>query len=506
MKLRLIPLTTLLACCGILVSGLVARESPPVVPAPRPVTIPMPTVRTLGNGLTVVALESEAIPAVTLTLALRTGAEADPPSIPGTAEFVASLLNEGTTTRSAQQIAAAVDGMGAVFDSAADWDDSWASLSVLSDHTELGFDLLSDMVINPAFAPTEIARLRRQTLSALAVLRRDPSYLADTLLEREIFWGTPYSHPANGVEGSVRRLTRQELEHFHDLYYQPANAILVVVGNIDNRRALDLAQRYFGGWKDGGELPSAPAQPVNAPQLRRVVVIDDPDAVQTEIRVANSAVLRASPEYNALALANQVLGGPAEDRLFSVLRTRRGLVYGASSSLVCYRTAGAWEITTSTRTTETRKTLDLILSQMKRLDSQPIRPEELSNAQDYLVGKMALDFETSSQIAEHVLDLIIYNLPLDTWNEKAQKVRSLTRDSVWKATREHLDPASAVIVLVGNAAEFQRDLKGLGPVQSVPMADVDLASSTLERPARTTGPAAGGKARPRSRSKHHAVI
>ncbi|MDE3178397.1 MAG: insulinase family protein, partial [Acidobacteriota bacterium] len=153
-------------------------------------------------------VERHETPALSLTLAIRTGSEADPPDLPGTAQFVASLLNEGTKKRTAQQIAAAVDGMGAIFDSGAEWDDSWATLRVLNNHTREGFALLSDMVIHPAFAPAEIARLRRQTLSALKVLRRDPVYMADTLVEREVFWGTPYSHPANGVEESIERLTR----------------------------------------------------------------------------------------------------------------------------------------------------------------------------------------------------------------------------------------------------------------------------------------------------------
>ncbi|MGH9398484.1 MAG: M16 family metallopeptidase [Terriglobia bacterium] len=484
MKLRLISITMLLAICGWLVPcSLPARDLPPVVPPPAPVTIPMPSIRALANGLKVVVLESHGLPAVTLTLATRTGAEADTSQLPGTAQFVASLLNEGTKTRTAQQIAEAVDGMGAMFDSGAEWDDSWASLSVLSDHTGEGFSLLSDMVINTAFAPAEINRLRRQTISALEILRRDPGYLADTLLEREVFWGTPYSHPANGVEESVRSLSRRDLERFHDRYYQPSNAILVVVGDIGTERAFDLAQKYFGGWKDSEALPNPQPAPLAAPKSRRVVVIDDPNAVQTEIRVANVGINRSSPDYDALTVANQVLGGPAENWLFTVLRTRRGLVYGASSSLVCYRSEGAWEIKTSTRTAETGKAVDLILRQMKRMDSRAISQDELANAKDYLVGNMALDFETSSQIAEHILDLMVYDLPLDTWNQKAQKIRALTIDGVWAATRDYLKPGSAVIVLVGNAAGFKNALKGLGPARIIPMADVDLASATLERPA-----------------------
>jgi zinc protease len=455
-------------------TGLLAAA---VVPARD---VPAPAVHTLGNGLKVVVIESHTLPVITLKLAVRTGAEADPAELPGTAQFVASLLNEGTRTRSAQQIAEAVDGMGGVFDSGAGWDDSWASLSTLSDQAPRAFGLLSDMVMNTAFRSAEVERARRQTLSALEALRRDPGYLAGALLERLVFAGTPYGHPADGVRESVTRLTRQDLEQFHQRYYQPANAILVVVGDIRAAEAFGLAQSSFGEWKGRALPPPRTPQRVAPSESREIVVIDDPNAVQTEIRVANLSVRRASPDYDALTVANQVLGGPAENSLFTVLRSRRGLVYDASSRIACYRSAGAWEIKTSTRTEETVKTLQLILRQMRRLDRHPITRGELENAQGYLVGHMALDFETSQQIANHILDLIIYDLPLDTWNHQAENIRSLSTQQVWSATRRYLSAKHAVVVLVGNAAGFKNNLKSLGKVRIIPMADIDFASATLE--------------------------
>lgn len=459
-----------------------ARELPPVVPPPAPVEIPAVRLKTLANGLQVAALKMTSVPAVTLTLAIRSGAECDPPRFPGTAQFVSSMLGEGTKHMTAEQIAAKIDGMGAVFNSTAEWDDSWASLTVLREDAPEGFDLLSAIVTRAAFRKAEVSRIRRQTLSALDVLRRDPDYLADTLIQREAFRGTPYGHPANGDAQAVGRLSRSQVEAFYRRYYQPSNAMLVIAGDLDPARAFALADQYFGEWKNGDEVIRAPAalgvQP--SPGGPRVTVIDDPEAIQTVIRISNRAPNRTSSAYDALTVANQVLGGPAENWLFTVLRTRRGLVYGASSSLVSYRSAGAWEIKTSTRTDETGKAVRLILREMKRLDQHPVNSDELSNAQNYLVGHMAIQFQTSQQIAERVLDLLIYNLPLNTWNRKAAAIRALTVDGVSSATRAYLDPASAVIVLVGNAAKFKNSLNGLGPVRIVPSADVDLGSATLE--------------------------
>ncbi|HEX5483398.1 MAG TPA: pitrilysin family protein [Terriglobia bacterium] len=486
--------TVLLCALGLLAASLPARELPPLVPPPQPVVIPVPAAQTLPNGLTVLVLERHTLPVVTLNLAIKAGAEADPPGLPGAAQLVASLLDEGTEDRGAQQIAEAIDDAGGSIDVGAEWDDSYASLSVLSDHTQLAFNLLSDMAIHPAFSAEEVKRIRKQTLSALDILRHDPGYLADTLFERMVFWGTPYSHPANGVEESIRRITSRDLRRFHDTYYRPSNAALVVVGDIASSQAFALARQFFGGWKASPRSPAvkvlpnrrgsppASANHPNGQAARQVVVIDDPAAVQTEIRIGNTAIRRASPDYAALTVANQVLGGPAVNLLFSVLRSRHGLVYGASSDIVSYRNGGAWEAKTSTRTAQTSKAVELILDQMKNLRDRSLSSMDLSMAQDYLIGHMALDFESSQEVAQQLLELLVYNLPLDYWSHFPGEVRGLTRDEVRMATRRYLDPQHSVIVLVGNAQDFKDNLKSLGNVRIIPMANVDLASATLERP------------------------
>ncbi|MGH9433447.1 MAG: M16 family metallopeptidase [Terriglobia bacterium] len=465
-----------LALCGITYG----RDLPPNAPPPKPVVLPLPDLRALPNGLQVVVFERRALPLVTLRLVVKSGAEADPPGLPGEAQFVASLLNEGTATRSSQQIAAAIDDAGGLMDTGAEWDQSYGAVTVLTDHVNLAFDLLSDIIIHPAFRPDDLERIRKQTLSALQVLKRDPSYLADTVFSELTLAGTPYSHPQDGGMDAVRKMTAADLHHFHDRYYQPSNSILAMVGDISANRGLKLAMKYFGSWQGSG-VPAPPApQPPQNEAHRQIVVIDKPDAVQTEIRIGNAAIARDHPDYLALNVANQILGGPANNRLFDALRMRHGLAYGASSRLTCYLAAGEWEAKTSTRTLETMRSIALILAQMKRLRKHAINGFELSNAQSYLVGHMALQFETSGDIARHVLTLLIDNLPLDYWNQFPNHVDSLTPQEIADATRRYLDPKTAVIVLVGNAEAFKKDLSKLGNVQVIPIDRVDLASANLE--------------------------
>ncbi|MEJ2010274.1 MAG: pitrilysin family protein [Acidobacteriota bacterium] len=467
---------------------LAAREFPPSVPPPEPVTFHMPAVHQLANGLRVVLVERRDLPIVRLYAIVKIGAESDPPKLPGTASLVAGLLPEGTKHRSAYQIARAIDQAGGSIDTGAGWDESYVNVSVLSDHKDLAFDLLGDLLIHPDFARKEIHRLREQTLSALDVVDQDPSYVADIVLRQALFAGTPYAHPEDGTRESIENVTRRDLLDFHRKYYVPSRTILAVVGDITEPECLSLATKFLGGWKN---RPGQPVQPQMKPRSlhsREVVVVDKPDAVQTEIRVASLGISRANPDYFALSVATQILGGPAANRLFDVLRTEHGLVYGASSHLDCYSSLGAWVAKTSTRSTETVKATEMVLSEIARLRGRPVRHWELQNAQDYLVGHEALQFDSASQVANQILEMMLYHLPADYWSRFPQEIRSLTAADVLATTRKYLDPNDDVIVLVGNVSAFKSSLKKLGTVRVIPIADVSRAfpppqKGTADRPA-----------------------
>lgn len=485
-KVVVCGLAVLATCTAFL--ALHARELPPNVPPPVPITFHMPAVHQLANGLRIVLIERHDVPIVRLYAIVQVGAEADPRDLPGTATMVAGLLPEGTKHRTAYQIAQAVDQAGGSIDTGAGWDQSYANISVLSSQSQLAFDLMSDLLVHPAFSPDEVERIRKQTLSALDVVDRDPGYVADTVLRRMLFAGTDYAHSEDGTRNSVERITRKQLVHFHQRYYVPSRAILAVTGDITETDCIALANRFLGDWKNIPGSNLLPGSEPRAPDAREVIVVDKPDAVQTEIRVANLGVPRSSPDYAALAIANQVLGGPAANRLFNVLRTRHGLVYGASSDLDCYSTLGAWVAKTSTRSAETIKATEMVLDEISRMRDRPVEQWEMQNARDYLVGHEALQFESASQVANQVLEMMLYHLPPEYWAQFPQRVRALKPDDVLAATRKYLNPADDVIVLVGNVAAFKDDLNKLGAVRVIPIADVGRAFSepqktTADRPA-----------------------
>ncbi len=458
-----------------------ARDFPPDVPAPAPVVIPSPVVHVLPNGLQIVIVERNTLPLVTLRLVVKSGAECDPPSLPGTAALVNGLLTEGTERRTARELAEAIDSIGGVADNDVDWDSSYLSLSVLADHTELAFELVSDMNIHPAFAPEEIERQRKQTLSGLEVALDDPAYVADMAMQELVFTGTPYGHPEDGTLESAQRISARDLHAFHDSYYQPRNCILAVVGDISAKNATKLAAKYFGSWQNGTEPIPAPSVSPAIASARRVLAIDKTDAVQTEIRIGNSGVPRDSPDYLALSVANEILGGPSENRLFKALRTRQGLTYGASSDLICRRHLGAWVAKTFTRTPETLRSADVAVKQIQTLQDHGISSDELETAKSYLIGHLALEFETSDNLAEKILELMEAGLPIDYWNHYPEMLQALKAEDVNTVAQTYLDTGHDVMVLVGSISDFKKDLKRLGHVRIIPFNELDLGSPDLAR-------------------------
>ena len=458
-----------------------AKDYPPQVPPPKPIVIPTPTIQTLPNGLQVVVVERHTLPLITLRVVVKSGAECDPPDLPGTAALVNGLLTEGTERRTAREIADAIDSAGGVVDNDVDWDSAYLSLSVLTDHTDQAFDLVSDMIVHAAFQPAEIERQRKQILSGLQVSQDDPAYAADTALQDLIFSGTAYGHPEDGTLASAERITAGDIRTFHRRYYQPSNCVLAVVGDITTQEAMALAAKYFSGWANGGQLPAAPSDTPRPYTERQVVAIDKSDAVQTEIRIGTLGVPRDSPDYLALSVVNEILGGPSENRLFKALRTRQGLTYGASSDLITRRHLGALVAKTFTRTPETMKSAHIALEQIQSLQDHGINRDELDTAQSYLVGHLALEFETSDNVASKVLDLIQDGLPLDYWTKYPEKVQALAKEAVDAAAKQYLDMDHDVIVFVGNISDFKKDFKKLGNVRLIPLKDIDFGSPDLVR-------------------------
>ncbi|MFP5379265.1 MAG: insulinase family protein, partial [Vicinamibacteria bacterium] len=419
----------------------------------------------------------------------------DPREQLGVAMLTAALLDQGTTSRSAEQIADQIDFIGGILGTGAGTDLSFVNAVVMKNDLATALDLIADVVRRPAFAPEEVERQRAQAMSGLKVAAEDPSAVARLLIDRLIYGFHPYGLPGTGTAESLARLTRDDIVAFHRTWFVPNNMVIAIVGDVSADEGFAGVGRVFGDWASR-EVPAfAPMEP--PPPTRRVIVIDKPDAVQTSIRVGQLGIPRKHDDYVALDQAVRILGGEGANRIQRVLRSERGLTYGASADLNTYKLAGGIVAETETRTEATGEALRLLVDEFARLQRESVWPAELEGAQAYMAGNFPLTIETPDAIATQVLNTVFYDLPVRDLETYRERVTSVRPDDIRRVARTYLRPDRLSVVLVGNADAFVKDLRGIGfpEFERIPMAEVDLLAADLRRgsgAARGAGPLAGG--------------
>lgn len=470
------------------------RESPPRPLAARDIKFPPYELQTLPNGLQVIAVLHHEQPAVTLRLLVRAGTAEDPKGKLGVARLLASLLDQGTggsNPRTSQQLNDTIDFIGGEMSAGAGSDLSFVNMVVMKDSFETGLRLLADVAEHPAFDQAEIERQRNQTLSSLQVSLQDPEWVANSVFDRLVYGFHPYGMPETGTPETLGAITRDDLAAFHDKYFVPNNAILAIVGDVTADEAFAAAKKVFGDW----QKKDVPAERfIDPPEpTRRVVIVDKPDAVQTEVRVGHLGVSRTSPDYMALNLAIRILGGEGSNRLHQVLRTQRALTYGAQARFDTLKESGDFEAETNTRSEATGEVLRLIVDEFWRLQRERVSEIELIDAKAFLTGSFPLTIETPNAIAMQVMNVLFYGLPVEELQTFRQRVNAVTADDIQRVAQKYLRPDRLSIVLVGNASAFSSQLRGIGfgQFETVALGDLDLTAANFKRADRRAAAAAG---------------
>ncbi len=480
-----IALVLIASAAGAQIPSWPSERPPRPLPA-REANFPPYEIRTLPNGMQVIVVLHHEQPAVSMRLLVRAGSVQDLPGKAGVANLAASLLDQGTTTKSAQEIADQIDFIGGALGSGSGSDLSFVNVIVMKDSFDVGMALLADVARNPAFAPEEIERQKQQVISNLRVSEGDPDYIASVLFDRLVYGFHPYGLPNSGTPETLAAITQADLQAYHRRNFVPNNMILAIVGDITSQEAFASAEKVFGSWQRGDLQPLKIVEP--PPPTRRIVIVDKPDAVQTEIRVGQLAIPRKHQDYLAWDLAVKILGGEGANRLHRVLRSERGLTYGASADTEARKQAGDFVAETDTRTETTGEALRLMVDEISKLQRERVFERELSDAQAYLAGSFPLTIETPNEIATQVLNVVFYELPVEEIGTFRERVQRVTPDDILRVARFYVRPDRLSIVLVGNAAEFVPQLKrvGFSDFEVIPIDELDLMSATL----RSTGPRA----------------
>ena len=454
------------------------RVQPPAPSAPVSPTIPQPVEVRLANGMRLVTVERHDLPIVTAYLVTAGGAATDPANRPGVSNLTAELMTKGTKTRSATQIARAIEGLGGAIGSDAASDGASVAVTVKSDQLDPAMAILADVAVNPAFAPDEIERARTQQIDAVTLALKDPAQVAGLVADRAVLGASPYGAPTGGTPLSLRAITRPDIVAAYARSFQPSQATLIMVGDVTTARAKALAEARFGGWKSAG-VAAATAPAVVYPKPR-VIVVDMPEAGQAGVVVARPAIARRDPRYYPLAVGNTVLGGGFSSRLNQEIRIKRGLAYGASSGLDAGKTQGTIAARTQTKNPTAAEVVTLIAAEMTRLGSAPVPAAELDTRKAVLVGNFGRGIETTSGVAGILGAYVQNDVPLAELQRYTGAVGAVDPASVQAAATALLDPTEASIVVVGDAKQFIEPLRKAYPsVEVIPEAALKLDTTTL---------------------------
>ncbi len=442
------------------------RSNAPAPGAAPALNLPIPKKIKLDNGLSLYLVEQHSLPVVSANMILLSGSDRNPPGQPGLASFTAEMLDEGTSKRTPLEIAADADQIGASLSTGSSTDLSWVATRTLKKNVEAAFELVSDVLLNPAFSPAEIERVRHDRLTQILQQKDSPGVLATKLFFDAVYGSShPYGYMDVGTEESNKAVTHELLTRFYQTGYFAANSAMVVAGDITEPELRGLAEKYFGKWKPSGSISEMPA--VTGRPRAGIVIAERPDAPQTVLRIGHVGVARSNPDYVKIEVMNTALGGLYSSRINLNLREKHGFTYGASSAFIFRRGPGPFLIGTSVRTDVTAAAVAEIFNEIHRMRESEISLEELDKAKDSIARSLPGLFETTPEAASSIGQLFVHDLALDYYHDLPEEIREVSAADVRQVAQKYIKPEEAIIVAVGDRSRIEPELEklNLGPVE-----------------------------------------
>ncbi len=453
----------------LLVAGTLAAQEPfPTrAPAParlRPVLFPAFREVALPNGMTLLLVENHEQPTLAISLSFRAGSAYDPAGKEGVAALVAELLTKGTPTRTADQIAAEIEGVGGSIGASAGDDFFTVSTDVLSDHADLAFNLLGDVTRRATYPADELELARTRFLSSLEVELSQAGNVAARAFQKEIYGRNPYGR--NTSVAAYRAITREDVVAFAGRRLRAGGSLLVVSGDITLPQARALATQAFGTWRGAAAPTSAfPAAPTK--RGTDILLVNRPGSVQSNIVIGNTTFTPTDSGYYAARIATHVLGGGSDSRLFMILREQKSWTYGAYAALRRNRGMGYWQATFEGRTEVTDSALAELLHQIDRVRTETFPDSELVAAKGFLVGSFPLTIETPRQIAQVVTNARLLGLGPDYIQRYRDRLTAVSGPRARAAAQRVYKRDALTIVVVGDAKAVYDRLKAIAPVRLV---------------------------------------
>lgn len=436
------------------------------------INLPPVSETTLENGLRLLAIEYHELPLVTFTALIPAGSSLDPRGKEGVAHLTAGLLTRGTATRDAMEVAEEIEFLGGSLSAEAGRDFAVVTGEFLVKDIDAGLELFREVLLAPAFIEREVQMLKREVKSGILALREDPSSIADRCLSLLLFGEHPYGHPATGTEESIDAIERGDVLSFYRKYYRPEGSVVAIAGDLS---AADLLARLMVALREWPKRGTAPARlPQPRPVLgRQILVVDKPDATQTQIRIGNLGIARTDPAYVGAKVMSTILGGGFSSRLVDELRIKRSLTYGAWSYFQPQLLPGEFTVGTFSKTATAAEAVRVAFDVMREYATEGPTPQEMERVKSYLVGQYPLQLETPNLLIGKLAAIEAYGLPRSELVTYPDKVAAVERFEIMAAAARYLPVDSAAVVIVGPADALAESLSPFGPVKVVQPKDCD---------------------------------
>lgn len=441
------------------------RSKIPTLGPPPKISLPPIITRELPNGLKLMIVEQHEIPVADFVLLVGGGGTVDPSGKGGLANLTAAMLTESTANRTSLQIADQIAYLGIGLGAGSSWDASTLGLHTPTSQLDSALALFAEVALKPAFPQAEFERIRKNRLTDLIQLKDRPTAIANQAYA-SILYGAehPYGHSLIGNEGSVNAILVADLQAYYRSNFLPNNATLIIVGDVKPAQIERKINEMFGSWQRGTVTPYTFGVAPKA-ETTTIYLIDKPGAAQSSFRIGTIGVPRSTKDYFALSVLNTILGGSFTSRLNQNLRETRGYTYGARSGFDMRRSAGPF---TASAEIVTAKTDSGLIEFFKELNAirDTIPAAELNKAKRYLQLGLPGDFETSQQIANQLVPVVLYGLPLEYYNNYVQNIETITQADVQRVAQQYIDPASLAVVIVGDRKAIEAGLRAVnaGPV------------------------------------------
>ena len=406
----------------------------------------------LDNGVVLLTSEQRALPMVSIELLIEAGARFDGAGQEGLANLAARLLTYGTKRRSALQISDALDFIGASLSAGCSENLASLSMTILKKDLPAGLALLAEVLTQSTFPQEEVDRQKQAILASLKAREEDPGDIAERRFAAALFPNSPYGRAVEGTESSVRAISQKSLREFYERYYRPNRTIMAVVGDVSAEEIAEALNQSFRLWKKGepGGKPLLPSAN-GAPALIRV----DKQLTQANIVIGHEGVSRGNPDYYAIQVMNNILGGGGfSSRAVDSIRNERGLAYSVYSYFSADKSHGTFQLVMQTKNDSAREALRLAREEIDRIRREPVREEELNDAKDYLTGSFPLRLDTNRKVANFLAQVEFFQLGLDYPQRYGDFIRRVTREDVLRVAQRYLQPEKLITVVVGDQKRF----------------------------------------------------